>query len=65
MAGRQWSTLSIQMLRLLHKLAKFNYYGTNEKLSDIIQPIVAVLDRRQIIIKEDNAVTDTLKKVSS
>ena len=53
MAGRQWSTLSIQVLRLLHKLAKFNFYGTNEKLNDIIQPVVAVLDRRQIVISEE------------
>lgn len=63
MIGQPWSTLSIQMLRLLHKLAKFNFYGTNEKLNDIIKPIVAVLDRRQIIIKEDNFVdTKSAKK---
>ena len=36
------------MLKLLHKLIKFNFYGTTERLLDVIHPLIRALDRRQV-----------------
>lgn len=48
MAGQRWSILSRHMLQLLKKMVAFNFYGTNERMLDVIRPLVEALDRRTI-----------------
>lgn len=52
MAGRRWDEYSLQMLRLLKSMVTFNFYGTTEKMKDVIDPLVAVLDRRETIYED-------------
>lgn len=43
--GRPLGFQTLHMMQLLRKLVSFNYYGTIEKLNDIIEHIVAALNR--------------------
>ena len=47
-AGKRWTTYSGHALRLLEMMMKFNFYGTNEKLNAIIQPLIKLMDRRSV-----------------
>ena len=42
----RWTDLSLNMLKLLRMLVSCNFYGTPEKLHDVIDKLVAALDRR-------------------
>jgi len=48
MNGRNWDAYSRFILQLLLGMTKFNFYGTVEKLQDVIGPVVSALDRRSI-----------------
>jgi hypothetical protein len=48
MEGRPWTELSRYVLQLLRKLIQFNFYGSNERMKDIIEPLVRALDRRHV-----------------
>ena len=48
MGSSKWTPLSLEMLKMLHTLAKFNFYGTSERLKDIIEPLMSALDRRHV-----------------
>jgi hypothetical protein len=50
MAGNKWDELSRHMLRMLFKLVKFNFYGSPDRIKDIIEPLIAILDRRGVAI---------------
>lgn len=52
MTNRKWTPLSLEMLKMLHTLVKFNFYGTPERLNDIIFPLVTALDRRHVEEKD-------------
>ena len=62
MANRRWIDLSFHMLKLLHKLIKFNFYGTTERLLDVIHPLIRALDRRQVTVPR---VRDSVKESAS
>jgi len=49
MAGRPWTELSRNVLQLLRKLIQFNFYGTNERMRDVIGPLIQALDRRNVV----------------
>ena len=53
MAGSNWDDLSQHMLKLLSTLAKFNFYGTTERMRDIIEPLLKALDRRKSLSSDD------------
>jgi hypothetical protein len=46
MAGQRWDELSRHMLNMLLTLVRFNFYGTNERMRDVIAPLIRALDRR-------------------
>lgn len=48
MAGRRWDELSRHMLKMLRTLVAFNFYGTNERMQDVIAPLILALDRRHV-----------------
>jgi hypothetical protein len=49
MSGSHWDELSRHMLKMLLSLTRFNFYGTPERMKDIIEPLIAVLDRRSVV----------------
>ena len=44
--GGTWETHSLYMVSILKKLISLNFYGTTEKLKDVIEPVMTVLNRR-------------------
>jgi hypothetical protein len=52
MAGRKWHELSRHMLKMLRTLISFNFYGTNDRIRDVIYPLVQALDRRAVIYSD-------------
>eukprot|EP00981_Chlorochromonas_danica_P005600 scaffold1159_cov160-Ochromonas_danica.AAC.22 len=55
MSGNEWDELSKHMLYLLRTLVKFNFYGTTERMEDIIVPLVQLLDRRSANVDPDHS----------
>ena len=51
--GRPFSLETRQIMILLHRLLSFSFYGTSERLLDVIDPIVSAVDRRHVS-EEDN-----------
>jgi hypothetical protein len=49
MTNQAWSDYSYQTGRLLLYLVKFNFYGTPERMKDLIFPLVNALDRRSVV----------------
>ena len=47
MQGRPWEPFSLSIMQMMHKLALYNFYGSPEKLADVISPLILALDRRQ------------------
>ena len=47
MQGRSWEPFSHSMMKMMNKLIMYNFYGTEEKLADVIGPLVLALDRRR------------------
>ena len=48
MSGHRWDELSKYNLQMLLGLLKFNFYGTIEKMKDVIEPIISAVDRRKV-----------------
>eukprot|EP00981_Chlorochromonas_danica_P006655 scaffold1447_cov165-Ochromonas_danica.AAC.1 len=48
MAGSKWDELSRHVLKMLRTLIEFNFYGNNERMSDVIGPLIEALDRRKM-----------------
>lgn len=46
--GTKWTRLSLSMFEVLRMLVSFNFYGTLERMKDIVEPLIIALDRRQI-----------------
>ena len=46
---KEWSEYSMYIGRLLKSLVRFNFYGSPERIDDLIDPILSVLDRRNVI----------------
>ena len=59
MKGVRWTPLSLHMLRVLNCMLNFNFYGTREKLRDVIFPLIATLDRRNVIEVEEKTKSRT------
>lgn len=55
MRNKQWSVLSKRVLSLLKVLVKFGFYGTQDRLVDLVGPLVLCLDRRQMQFIEKSA----------
>ena len=53
MQGRRWEELSVSIMLLLKHLIMFNFYGSKEKLKDVIEPLIRAIDRRQVSVDED------------
>lgn len=53
MKGVRWTPLSLHMLRVLNCMLNFNFYGTRDKLRDVIFPLISALDRRNVIEVEE------------
>lgn len=58
MVGSRWTELSLNMLILLKRLARFNFYGNEDRLKNVISGLVSALDRRKV----DVEVVDKSKK---
>eukprot|EP01034_Spumella_vulgaris_P027014 gene27014-33674_t len=43
----KWTELSWHMLRMLRTLVQFNFYGTNDRMKDVIGPLIVAIDRRK------------------
>ncbi|RYH19873.1 hypothetical protein EON65_25380, partial [archaeon] len=63
MSEAKWDDLSKHILKMLKVLLLFNFYGTNERMKDVIEPLVNALDRRGINL--DYSVAGSLSKVNS
>ena len=61
MKGSRWTDLALFMLKLLNRLARFNFYGTDERLQDVISGLILALDRRKI----DAAVPEKKRRQST
>ena len=48
MEGRKWDPYSKYVLEILLAMIKFNFYGTIERMHDVIEPLVRACDRRSI-----------------
>lgn len=48
MEGKTWDELSRHMLKMLRKLVIFNFYGTIDRMNDVIVPLIGALDRRNL-----------------
>lgn len=44
--GKAYGNYSIYIVELLQKMVEFNFYGTSEKLRDVIDPVFDALNRR-------------------
>jgi len=55
MTGSKWDDLS------QHTLVQFNFYGTNERLQDVIVPLIAALDRRNVGEEEEGIESDAIE----
>ena len=62
MQGTHWESVSLSFMQLLHKLIMFNYYGSEEKLKDVIGPLIVALDRRKIIIQASTSIQSVNNK---
>eukprot|EP01040_Poterioochromonas_malhamensis_P001446 gene1446-1534_t len=51
MSGTKWDELSQHMLKMLKTLILFNFYGTNDRMTDVIGPLIKALDRRNVADK--------------
>jgi hypothetical protein len=64
MSGARWTEYSMHVLQLLKRMVGFNFYGTNERMNDVVGPLIKALDRRQvvapdasvIVIKQENSI---------
>jgi hypothetical protein len=48
MAGSHWTEYSLFVLQVLRALVSFNFYGTPERIADVIQTLMQALDRRNV-----------------
>ena len=55
MKGTHWKEVSLSFMQLLNKLVMFSFYGTEEKLKDVIGPVIRALDRRNVSISSSPA----------
>jgi hypothetical protein len=46
--NKPYGKQTLYMVQLLHKLLCFNFYGSSEKLMDVIDPLVAALKRDEV-----------------
>ena len=46
MKGGHWKEVSLCFMQLLNKLVMFQFYGSEEKLKDVIEPLINALDHR-------------------
>jgi len=61
MFNSRWTELSQKMLTLQFKLIQYGFYGTPERLRDVIDPLVNALDRRNVPVKRDHEDAANLK----
>jgi hypothetical protein len=54
MADRRWNQLSKRMLHLLKMMVSFNFYGTIDRMNDVIKPLVKAIDRRRLLFNESD-----------
>ena len=45
LVGTSWSSLSLEIVKLMSLLFQFNFYGTRERLADTLPPLLKALDR--------------------
>ena len=48
MANAKWDEMSENIMNLLLTLITFRFYGTNERLQDVIFPLIVAIDRRKV-----------------
>ena len=53
MQNKRWDDISLPMMQMLRSLIMFNFYGTTEKLNDVIKPLLVALDRRNVPVSAD------------
>jgi hypothetical protein len=54
MAGTRWDELSKQMLLIMGMMVKFNFYGSTDRMRNVIGPILKALDRRNILVVDSS-----------
>lgn len=64
MANSHWDELSRHMLKMLLTLVRFNFYGTNERMQDIMIPLIAVLDRRQVLFENKSNISKSTRSMA-
>lgn len=55
--NRPFTAATNSFLLMLHKLVEFGFYGTREKLKDVIEPLLAALKRDEVEDDETSAAT--------
>ena len=59
--GKEWTEYSLAISKLLVALVKFNFYGQRERIEDLIEPILLVLDRRGVVRAAKKEDTEPMK----
>ena len=52
MSGSKWDELAQSVLQMVLGLIKFNFYGTVDKMTDVIGPIISAVDRRKVLYSD-------------
>ncbi len=58
MARTEWTEYSKYVLNMLHTLIKFDFYGTTDRINDVIGPLIDALDRKFLDSKQTNTSDD-------
>lgn len=62
MSGNHWDDLSRHVLKMLLTLVRFNFYGTTERMNDVIIPLINALDRRQVVFADAVSVRNAMSE---
>ena len=64
MANKKWTPYALEVMNLLKTLVRFNFYGTTERLIDIVFPLLNALDRRADLESPESFLSSLSSKVA-
>ena len=59
MVGKKWHRFSKYMLQMLLALIKFNFYGSMDRMKQVIKPVIDAIDRRSLVAEQSNQIRRT------
>ena len=64
MANKKWTPYALEVMNLLKTLVRFNFYGTTERLIDIVFPLLNALDRRADLNSPESFLSSLSSKIA-